>query len=114
MMGSPVETSHAEVPFHGPMHAFTRTRYPPVTGAFSNLLDADAVDVEGDAVIGWHLGELGHDECEMFGSNVGVDHVRIGVLGGATNAVSGEQNSAFEHEVISMFTADEAVQKGLE
>ena len=80
----------------------------------SNLLDADAVDFEGDAVIGWHLGEFGHDECEVFGSDAGVDRVRVGVLGGATNAVRGEQDAALEHEVIPVPAADETVQEGLE
>ena len=81
---------------------------------FSNLLDADAVDVEGYAVVGWHLGELGHDDCEVFGSDVGVDRVRVDVLGGTTNAVRRKQDSSLEYEVIPVLAADEAVQEGFE
>lgn len=47
-------------------------------------------------------------------SDVGVDCVRVGVLGGAANAVRGEQDSSLEYEVVSVPAAYEAVQERLE
>ena len=74
-----------------------------------NLLDSEAFDIEDDSVGGWQLGDLGHNECEVFRRDLGTDSTHIDVLGRATNTVDRKQSSALQDEVISVPDTYEAI-----
>ena len=67
-IGSPVHTSQAAAPFHGPID--TATPQTRVVGLFASLLHADRAEIEHHAVVGIDRDDVPDNVGQMLGSSL--------------------------------------------
>lgn len=85
-----------------------------VVGLLADLPHADRVQIEHHPVVNVDRSDVTDHRDEVLGGDLCAHGVRVGVLRRATHPVGGQQDPAFEHEVLGVDRAGEPVQERLQ